>query len=163
MHEAARLVHPPPACHGAPTARIPRPRAFQPSRLVCHSHSHRARAQIIPRNEKRPRGRRPCSRTSGARRNLWNDLKNTPLIIPSQEYIYPQEEIGHIGPKRSANRRTLRSSKPVNLTERAMRIPKVPYEKNVAFSHGPYSPVHMEPSWSKTTTQSIVCPKNSSR
>ena len=43
-------------------------------------------------------------------------------------------------------RRTLRPSKPVNLTERAMRIPKVPYEKNVAFNHGPYSPVHMEPS-----------------
>ena len=44
-----------------------------------------------------------------------------------------------------------------------MRSPKVPYEKNVAFSHGPYSPVHMEPSWSKTTAQSMVCPKNSSR
>ena len=52
----------------------------------------------------------------------------------------------HIRPKRSANRRTLRPSKPVNLTERSMRIPKVPYEKNVAFNHGPYSPVHMEPS-----------------
>lgn len=38
------------------------------------------------------------------------------------------------------------ASKPVNLTERAMRSPKVPYEKNVAFNHGPYSPVHMEPS-----------------
>lgn len=47
--------------------------------------------------------------------------------------------------------------------KRAMRSPKVPYEKNVAFSHGPYSPVHMEPSWSKTTAQSMVCPKNSSR
>lgn len=139
-------VHPPPACHGASTARIPRPRAFQSSRLVCHSHPHRARAQIIPRNEKRPRGRRPCSRTSGVKRNLWNDLKNTPLIIPSQGYIYPQDKIGHIGPKRSAICETLRPSKPVNLTERAMRIPKVPYEKNVAFNHGPYSPVHMEPS-----------------
>ena len=47
--------------------------------------------------------------------------------------------------------------------KRSMRSPKVPYEKNVAFSHGPYSPVHMEPSWSKTTAQSMVCPKNSSR
>lgn len=49
-------------------------------------------------------------------------------------------------PKRSAICETLRPSKPVNLTERAMGIPKVPYEKNVAFNHGPYSPVHMEPS-----------------
>lgn len=49
-------------------------------------------------------------------------------------------------PKRSAICETLRPSKPVNFTERSMRIPKVPYEKKVAFNHGPYSPVHMEPS-----------------
>ena len=83
-------VHPPPACHGTSTARIPCPRAFQPSRLARHSQPRRARAQIIPRNEKRPRGRRPCSRTSGVRRNLWNDLKNSPSIIPRQGYIYPR-------------------------------------------------------------------------
>ena len=49
-------VHSPPACHGAPTARTPRPRAFQSSRLVCHSHPHRARAQILPRNENKAAG-----------------------------------------------------------------------------------------------------------
>ena len=65
----------------------------------------------------------------------------------SKSRIYlSSRKIEHIGPKRSAICETLRPSKPVNLTERSMRIPKVPYEKNVAFNHGPYSPVHMEPS-----------------
>lgn len=49
-------------------------------------------------------------------------------------------------PKRSAICETLRPSKPVNLTERSMRIQKAPYEKNVALNHESYSPVHMEPS-----------------